>query len=72
MPRMDHTAISYQSYLLCYLSRSLSALKIRGVSEADRCIHVHGLDLLDGTPVLDIKPYVPYCDAFGSAAAGIL
>ncbi|EGH40928.1 MULTISPECIES: tRNA (N6-threonylcarbamoyladenosine(37)-N6)-methyltransferase TrmO [Pseudomonas syringae group] len=26
-----------------------------------------GIDLLDGTPVLDIKPYVPYADAIGDA-----
>jgi tRNA (Thr-GGU) A37 N-methylase len=26
--------------------------------------------LLDGTPVLDIKPYVPYADAFPDARAG--
>ena len=25
-------------------------------------LHVSGLDLLDGTPVIDIKPYVPYAD----------
>ncbi|MEO6102606.1 MAG: tRNA (N6-threonylcarbamoyladenosine(37)-N6)-methyltransferase TrmO [Pseudoxanthomonas sp.] len=31
---------------------------------------VRGLDLLDGTPVLDIKPYVPYADAFPGSAAG--
>jgi tRNA (Thr-GGU) A37 N-methylase len=31
---------------------------------------VRGLDLLDGTPILDIKPYVPYADAFPTAAAG--
>ncbi len=35
-------------------------------------IHVRGLDLLDGTPVLDIKPYVPYADSFPSARAGWL
>ncbi|MBW9263863.1 MAG: tRNA (N6-threonylcarbamoyladenosine(37)-N6)-methyltransferase TrmO [Candidatus Thiodiazotropha sp. (ex. Lucinisca nassula)] len=29
-----------------------------------------GVDLLDGTPVLDIKPYVPYSDAIPDAAAG--
>jgi tRNA (adenine37-N6)-methyltransferase len=33
-------------------------------------LHVRGLDLIDGTPVLDIKPYVPYCDAFADSAAG--
>lgn len=30
------------------------------------------LDLLDGTPVLDIKPYVPYADAFPDASSGWL
>lgn len=35
-------------------------------------VRVHGLDLLDGTPVLDIKPYIPYCDAFPDARAGWL
>lgn len=29
-----------------------------------------GVDLLDGTPVLDIKPYLPYCDAITEANAG--
>lgn len=30
-----------------------------------------GIDLLDGTPVLDIKPYVPYADAIADAHNGI-
>jgi hypothetical protein len=33
---------------------------------------VAGHDLLDATPVLDIKPYVPYADAFPEAATGWL
>lgn len=33
-------------------------------------IHVRGVDLLDGTPILDIKPYVPYADSFPEAKAG--
>jgi tRNA (Thr-GGU) A37 N-methylase len=33
-------------------------------------LHVRGIDLLDGTPILDIKPYVPYADAFPGARAG--
>jgi tRNA-Thr(GGU) m(6)t(6)A37 methyltransferase TsaA len=33
-------------------------------------LRVRGLDLLDGTPVLDIKPYIPAYDAFPGAAAG--
>ncbi len=33
-------------------------------------LHISGLDLLDGTPILDIKPYVPYSDAILDAKAG--
>lgn len=33
---------------------------------------VEGHDLLDGTPVLDIKPYLPYADAFPEAKVGWL
>jgi len=35
-------------------------------------LHVAELDLLDGTPVLDVKPYVPEFDAFPDAGAGWL
>ena len=35
-------------------------------------LHVRDLDLVDGTPVLDIKPYIPYADAFPDAATGWL
>jgi tRNA-Thr(GGU) m(6)t(6)A37 methyltransferase TsaA len=35
-------------------------------------VHVRGLDLLDGTPVLDLKPYVAYADAHLDARAGWL
>lgn len=35
-----------------------------------RTLHLRGVDLLDGTPVLDLKPYVPYADAFPGARAG--
>lgn len=33
-------------------------------------LHIRGADLLDGTPVLDIKPYIPYADAIPQAHAG--
>jgi tRNA (Thr-GGU) A37 N-methylase len=33
-------------------------------------ISVEGIDLLNQTPVLDIKPYIPYCDAFPQARSG--
>lgn len=49
---------------------SLSALKLVAVDEEKLELTVQGLDLLDGTPVLDVKPYVPYYDAFPDARAG--
>jgi len=33
-------------------------------------IHLSGVDILDGTPVLDIKPYLPYADSIPDASAG--
>jgi tRNA-Thr(GGU) m(6)t(6)A37 methyltransferase TsaA len=33
-------------------------------------IHLSGVDLLDGTPVLDIKPYLPYADSIPEASSG--
>ncbi|MCU7852107.1 MAG: tRNA (N6-threonylcarbamoyladenosine(37)-N6)-methyltransferase TrmO [Candidatus Thiodiazotropha sp. (ex Monitilora ramsayi)] len=33
-------------------------------------LYLSGIDLLDGTPVLDIKPYLPYTDAIPDASAG--
>lgn len=49
---------------------SLSAVRLLGVE--GNTVHVQGLDLIDGTPVLDIKPYIPYADAFPDARAGWL
>ncbi len=33
-------------------------------------LHLQGLDLIEGTPVLDVKPYIPYVDAIPEARAG--
>jgi tRNA-Thr(GGU) m(6)t(6)A37 methyltransferase TsaA len=35
-------------------------------------LHVRDVDMVDGTPVLDIKPYVPYTDAYPDSAMGWL
>ncbi len=35
-----------------------------------RSLRVRGIDLLDGTPILDIKPYIPYADAHVESRAG--
>jgi tRNA-Thr(GGU) m(6)t(6)A37 methyltransferase TsaA len=50
----------------------LSAVAQHGLmADADGlALRVSGVDLLDGTPVLDIKPYVPYADALPEAAGG--
>ncbi len=50
----------------------LSAVAQHGlVEDADGlALAVSGVDLLDGTPVLDIKPYVPYADALPEAMGG--
>lgn len=34
------------------------------------CLALSGLDLVTGTPVLDIKPHLPWCDAPAEATAG--
>lgn len=46
----------------------LSVARIERV--ADDGLHLRGLDVADGTPVLDIKPYLPYADALPEASAG--
>lgn len=33
-------------------------------------LHLAGVDLLDGTPVLDVKPYLPYADIVPDATSG--
>eukprot|EP00040_Diaphanoeca_grandis_P003218 m.24265 g.24265 ORF g.24265 m.24265 type:complete len:328 (-) comp14518_c0_seq1:38-1021(-) len=50
---------------------SLVKLERVEISKADGpIIHLSGVDLLDQSPVLDIKPYLPYCEALPNAIAG--
>lgn len=51
----------------------LSSVKILGIEntkEHGTVIHVAGADLMDGTPIFDIKPYIPYCDSHPDASGG--
>ena len=48
----------------------MSCVELLGIK--GRVLEIGDHDLLDGTPVLDIKPYVPYADAFPAASAGWL
>ncbi|HYC78933.1 MAG TPA: tRNA (N6-threonylcarbamoyladenosine(37)-N6)-methyltransferase TrmO [Planctomycetota bacterium] len=46
----------------------LSAVRLLWVQGS--VLRVRGLDMLDGTPVLDLKPYVPYADRIAEATSG--
>jgi tRNA-Thr(GGU) m(6)t(6)A37 methyltransferase TsaA len=50
----------------------LSVVKIGRIYQEGKKVFVdlHGADLLDGTPVLDIKPYLPYADSIPDAEGG--
>ena len=51
----------------------LSSVKILGLAQTKEfgaVIHVAGADLMDGTPILDIKPYIPYSDSHPDATGG--
>lgn len=48
----------------------LSCLRIKRLE--GRKIFVESSDLLDETPIFDIKPYIPYCDSFPQSSIGWL
>ncbi|WP_339725483.1 tRNA (N6-threonylcarbamoyladenosine(37)-N6)-methyltransferase TrmO [uncultured Paraglaciecola sp.] len=51
----------------------MSVVEFAGVSYQNKqlILTVRGIDLLDGTPILDIKPYVPYADSIPNASGGM-
>ena len=46
----------------------LSCVELTGIS--GRKLLIRSMDMLDGTPVLDIKPYIPEADAFPDSVTG--
>ena len=50
----------------------LSVVKLEGIEKrpSHLSLAVTGLDILDGSPVLDVKPYLPYADALANAQGG--
>lgn len=50
----------------------LSILKLRGMRVVDGLMRlsVEGADMVDGTPILDVKPYIPFVDAHPEAEGG--
>ena len=54
-------------------SLGLSCVRLLGVEETREfgtVLHVGGADLMDGTPIFDIKPYIAYGDAYPDAVGG--
>lgn len=54
-------------------SLGLSSVRLLGVehtNEFGTVLHVAGADLMDGTPIFDIKPYIPYGDSHPEATGG--
>ncbi|MDT0595851.1 tRNA (N6-threonylcarbamoyladenosine(37)-N6)-methyltransferase TrmO [Aestuariibacter sp. P117] len=43
---------------------------VKNLGFEDKELHVSGVDLLNNTPILDIKPYLPYADIENTAQAG--
>ena len=50
----------------------LSVVELLDIVDGDKgkCLRLRGADLLDGTPILDIKPYIPYADSVPAARGG--
>ena len=48
----------------------LSSVRIAKIDVEVPCIEVLGADLMDGTPIYDIKPYLPYVDSHPEARGG--
>lgn len=54
-------------------SLGLSCVKLLGIEQTENqgtVLHVGGADLMDGTPIFDIKPYIPYADCHPEASGG--
>lgn len=50
----------------------LSSVRILSIDATQGIIRVAGADLMDGTPVFDIKPYIPYTDSHPDASSGFV
>ena len=51
----------------------LSCVKLLSIEHTERwgtVIHIAGADLMDDTPIFDIKPYIPYSDCMRDALGG--
>ena len=49
---------------------SVKLLQVEHTKSFGTVLHVAGADLMDGTPIFDIKPYIPYSDCRTDATGG--
>ena len=83
LPRREGAANAIKEQSANDSPTSESAPSLRGKSDVDNigvCVRaggeattrllVYGADLMDGTPIYDIKPYIPYADAHPDARGG--
>ncbi len=80
-PTIDPPRLGAPKHMGVFASRSphrpnpigLSVVKLDRIDLAAQGgieIHLSGVDILDGTPVLDVKPYLPYADSVAEANTG--
>ena len=54
-------------------SLALSVLKIDGIEKTEKyghVLHLSGADMMDNSPVYDVKPYIPFADSISDAVGG--
>lgn len=51
---------------------SVRLLRVEGESPEGPVLHISGADLMDGTPILDIKPYIEYADSHVGVRSGFV
>lgn len=49
---------------------SVRLLQVESTKQFGTVLHIAGADLMDGTPIFDIKPYLPYADCHAEATGG--
>lgn len=49
---------------------SVKLIEVKNEGQLGNVIYVSGADLMDGTPIYDIKPYLPYTDSHPEASGG--
>lgn len=55
-----------------YVFRPIGMSLVRLLGCEDNVLRIAGVDILDGTPLLDIKPYIPQLNPVGEVGVGWL